>query len=145
MKGQMKLSEFIEQARKGGRRNMHVRFPGFDTLYVRWSVRTLDGFEASPCLDLSSASATYPGNGAFTKLYRYLRIFHPDLWLFAENVLTPRFRKSLERMGFTLLYKEQLHRLSDYCYYMRPRRDPLAVMPEGAERWKQARFQFPRG
>lgn len=97
--------------------NRYVTFPGFKSLYVRYTSRYIDGQFVSPVLDLANAEASKPGNGAFTALIKHLRTNYPELWLYAESVLSERVAKKLERMGFIPLQNTN-HMGWPSCLYM---------------------------
>lgn len=101
----MTLDDFIisavaRQALTGAPQRLHVKRPGFNTLYVRITERQLLGRSWKPVLDLSSADATKPGKGAFKKLLAHLKEKYPTLPLYAENVLNPRLAEGLRKRGF---------------------------------------------
>lgn len=95
--------------------NAYVTEPGFESLYVRMSVRMIDGEVRNPVLDLASMTANHPGNGAFTALVKRLRKDWPELGLFVENSLQERFQKKLETMGFRSVGPDELP-----CFWMTP-------------------------
>ena len=98
----MTLEEFIKMGKQ--RRflsNEWVTAEGFSGLYVRFGQRYIDGERVKDVLDLSNMTAEVPGNGAFTRLLKFLREEHPELTLYVENVMTARFGDRLMRMGFT--------------------------------------------
>jgi hypothetical protein len=115
----MRLYRFIQDAQtkmKTQERpsNLHVEYPGFETMYVRYTKRNLEG-RMRECLDLAGLCANVPGRGAFTLLLTKLRQDYPDLPLFVESVLTDRFCNKLLRLGFKPVpYSEPP------CFYMLP-------------------------
>ena len=58
------LDEFIIRAQRSWPRNAHVKEPGFTSLYVRVSRRSLEG-RLRPMIDLAEIVARYPGRGTF--------------------------------------------------------------------------------
>jgi hypothetical protein len=83
------LDEFLLEV-VGGRGNAYVRFPGFATLYVRFTKRYLLGKMQSPVLDLANMVAKKPGKGAFTALFEHIRTAYPEVWIYVECVQTRR-------------------------------------------------------
>ena len=84
--------------------NSYVDHPGFRNLYVRSSKIHvhLEGqsYWCEPVLQIGSADATEPGNGAFTALVKFL--VERDLAVYVENVHNTRFQRKLsDDMGFT--------------------------------------------
>lgn len=82
--------------------NSYVNHSGFESLYVR-SPSVHVHFEGQsywcePVLQIGSADATEPGNGAFTALVEFL--VERDLAIYVENVHNARFVGKLLRMGF---------------------------------------------
>lgn len=53
-----------------------------------------------PVLDLGNLEARTPGNGAFTRLLKYVHRKWPDVWVYVECVQTKRFVKKLKKLGF---------------------------------------------
>jgi hypothetical protein len=95
------LDAFIVQALSSWPHNAWVREPGFASLYVRISKRTISG-ETRTVLDLASMEAKKPGKGNLTKLVTRLREAYPDLPLYVECVVNPRLPTMLvDRLGFT--------------------------------------------
>jgi hypothetical protein len=94
-----KLDDFISQAREKWPYNAWVTEPGFAELYVRVSWRPLEN-KMVQVIDLANITATKPGNGAFTKLVAKLREKYPELGIYVESVLNPRFDAKLLKMGF---------------------------------------------
>jgi hypothetical protein len=113
------LDEFLLEV-VGGRGNAYVRFPGFATLYVRFTKRYLLGKMQSPVLDLANMVAKKPGKGAFTALFEHIRTAYPEVWIYVECVQTPRFERKLEDMGF----KKSDHSSLSACFYMEPQAGP---------------------
>ena len=95
------LDEFIKKALVSWPHNAWVREPGFSNLYVRISKRNIRG-KTIQVLDLASIDAECPGAGAFTNLFLRLRKDYPDLPLFVECVLNPRFAEKLLKLGFSM-------------------------------------------
>ena len=94
------LEEFIAQASKSWPHNSYVRKAGFASLYVRIAQRLLEGKRLT-MLDIASVVASKPGNGAFHKLVASIKRKHPELGIYVECVLNPRFAKMLQdKMGF---------------------------------------------
>lgn len=98
------LDNFISHAQKCAiGMNSYVREPGFQNLYVRYLKRRYihtHAAYAENVLDLANMNATTPGSGAFTTLVERLRKDYPEMSLYVENVLNPRFGEKLLRMGF---------------------------------------------
>lgn len=94
------ISAIARQALTGHPQRLHVKQPGFSTLYVRITQRTVLGRTWKPVLDLSSADATHPGKGAFKKLLSHLKEKYPTLPLYAENVLNEKLVVGLRKRGF---------------------------------------------
>jgi hypothetical protein len=92
------LDEFLKRGLRFPR-NAYVREPGFASLYVRWGGHLIGGRIVN-CLDLANATAYEPGKGAFKRLVARLRGEHPDLPLYAENVLNERLIPGLLHLGF---------------------------------------------
>lgn len=92
------LEEFLSKGYGIGR-NSYVKFPGFRSLYMRFTERYING-RRQVTIDLASLEATRPGNGAFRALVAELCAKHPAHTIYVENVLTTRFCEGLERMGF---------------------------------------------
>lgn len=111
----MTLDEFIRSRIDGKTwpRNACVSEAGFSSLYVRVTQRYVEGQLRKPVLDLASAEAELPGQGAFTALVARLRKDWPALGLFAECVLNERFREKLTAMGFRCIGPGP-------CYWMPP-------------------------
>ncbi len=80
--------------------NQFVEHKDWVTLYVRRTRRYVHGREYSKVLDLATLEAKDPGTGAFTRLVQHLRKAHPDLGLYVESVMNPRFREHLKKLGF---------------------------------------------
>jgi hypothetical protein len=94
------LDQFIAQAVDKWPHNSYVREPGFASLYVRISRRYIEG-KTRTMLDIANVTAKKPGSGAFTKLIKKLSRKHPELGIFVECVLNPRFGTMLEnKLGF---------------------------------------------
>ena len=101
MEDVMTLEEFIQSARlRRFSSNAWVTAEGFSDLYVRFGQRYIGGELVSNVLDLANMTAAVPGDGAFTRLLKTLNDEHPELTLYVENVLTPRFGDRLVRLGF---------------------------------------------
>lgn len=80
-------------------RNAYVRSAGFESLYVRFGQRYINGI-IHPCvLDIANVTAKKPGNGAFSRLVKDLH--NRGITLYVESVMTNRFATKLSRMGFT--------------------------------------------
>jgi hypothetical protein len=99
------LKEFLKKASESNRTQSraHLQEPGFSELYVRYnSKRFINNTWVSPILDLASIEVPTHQRckGLFTKLVKRIRKEYPELHLFVESVLTPRFEKKLEAMGF---------------------------------------------
>lgn len=89
------LDEFMQLTRG----HEYVREPGFKSLYVRIGSRYIDGHRYDKVLDLANATATKPGNGAFTALVR--RLQEANVPLYAECILNDRMPAKLLSLGFT--------------------------------------------
>lgn len=109
------LVTFLDTATVGSRKNAYVKFPGIKSLYVRYTQRYIADEIASPCLDIANIEAMKPGNGAFTKMLKYLRKNYPELWIYVECVLNERFEKKLPKLGFI-----QVSLGLSPCFYMPP-------------------------
>jgi hypothetical protein len=101
------LAEFIEQITVKTEGTIHifpksayVKWPGFRELYVRYTVRWVNGKKYEPVLDIARVHASQPGKGAFRALMLALRVTHPTLHLMVECVHEKRFADGLARMGF---------------------------------------------
>lgn len=102
------LDQFLEAMRDPDAypRNIHVRHPEWETLYIRHRRRFIDGKLYYPVLDLASLTAKEQGKGTFKKLVVYLREKYPHLHLYVESVLNEQFREGLVRMGFSKVVGE---------------------------------------
>ena len=109
------LDDFLKDPPKGWDKNAYVRYPGFSSLYVRYTQRYIEGVYRFPVLDLASLEVSDRGKGTFTKLLTHLRTVYPHLWLYVECVNNPRFAKKLPSLGFT----RSDDGLSP-CFYMAP-------------------------
>lgn len=103
--GTRSLAEFIKGAHQkyeslGFPSNEYVKEPGFKALYVRYGRRLAHGEVHAPVLDIANVEVLKEGRGTFTSLVHRLRRDYPELGLFVENVLSPRFAAGLEHMGF---------------------------------------------
>lgn len=103
----MTLDEFIERGlckleNLGWPSNSHVEEPGWDTLYVRLTRRLVDGVYYQPVLDLANLVVVEElrGTGVFTKTVEKIRKTWPDLHIYVENVLEPRFDRHLTKEGY---------------------------------------------
>lgn len=81
-------------------RNAWVSETGFDTLYVRKGQRYLNGILYDRVIDIASAEATTPGQGALTALIA--RLHERGEHIYVENIMNPRLVSRLQRMGFTI-------------------------------------------
>ena len=109
------LDNFLKQAQTCVfSANSYVTEPGFAHLYVRFCKRRYieDGY-VDNVFDLANLKASTPGNGAFSALVERLRRDYPNMGLYVECVLNPRFGQKLERMGFKRVTKEQ-----PFSYFM---------------------------
>lgn len=82
--------------------NAYVKYPGFDSLYVRKGdigVNIGDGkvYRCTKVIQIGSITATKPGNGAWTRFVDYL--VDGGWAIFVENA-GPRYGEKLLRMGF---------------------------------------------
>lgn len=115
----MNLKEFIKKASEGNRiaSRAHLEEPGFSELYVRYTKRYINDAWVSPVLDLASIEVPTGQRckGRFTNLVKRIRKEYPELHLYVESVLTPRFEKKLEVMGF-----QNLGGICP-CFYMPPK------------------------
>lgn len=101
----MTLEEFISSVMKADAKfrdtRMWVTAPGFESLYVRRSVRIdPDTRDRVVALDIANMTARTPRGGAFTKLLDSLEKEHPELSIYVESVLHPRVGEFLLRRGF---------------------------------------------
>lgn len=78
----------------------YLKEPGFAVLYVRISMRLVEGVKFLPVFDIANVEAKKKSKGTFTRLVKRVRKQYPALPIFVESVLTDRFVKKLERMGF---------------------------------------------
>lgn len=95
--GTLTISQFMRSMF----RNAYVNEPGFEALYIRKAKRIING-NLIATIDLANITAECPGNGAFTRLVDRLCRDYPWHVLYVESVLTHRFAKKLEVMGFKL-------------------------------------------
>lgn len=63
-------------------------------------MRTINGVRFLPVLDIANVEATQKSKGTFTNLVKRIRAKYPSLPILLENVISKRFSKRLERMGF---------------------------------------------
>lgn len=102
----MTLDEFMAQSRQ---RNAYVEYPGFAALYIRKGhFRFIECVKWPLVLDLANMEAVKTGQGTFKRLVAHLRERYPEYGLYVECVLTSRFAKGLERMGFVRMDKGAL-------------------------------------
>jgi hypothetical protein len=96
------LEQFIQQAKLSWpqRQRRHLQEPEFSYLYVRYTGRYILGKACQPVLDIASIEARKPGKGAFTRLLQQIRTSHPELPIFIEAVINPRFGDKLKALGF---------------------------------------------
>lgn len=96
------LDEFIKSRANGLRGLPNNGYTRWETLtvYVRVGPRYLNGVRYERVIDLANITADVPGQGAFTRLVSHLRDTYPSFSLYVECVLTARFAKGLERLGF---------------------------------------------
>jgi hypothetical protein len=94
------LTAFIESKNIRRTKNAYVTYPGFTMCYVRYTQRHLQGEMRYQVLDLGNLEARTPGNGAFTRLLKYVHRKWPDVWVYVECVQTKRFVKKLKKLGF---------------------------------------------
>lgn len=88
----------VEHPRHG---NEWLNFPGLQ-VYVRRTRRHLDG-AVRETLDLASVEAKKQGQGTFREFlphFEHVAKFH-GLFVYVENVQTPRFASFFERSGYT--------------------------------------------
>lgn len=96
-----------------------MEVPGFDSLYVRKGPRLFhDVGMVHRVLDLASICvvSTQRGKGLFTSLVTSLRTEYPELTLYVENVLNPRFAAYLPKIGFMAINQQR----PDACFVMFP-------------------------
>lgn len=97
----MTLDEFIkEHHNRAWPVNAYVEAKGFDSFYIRYGDRYVNGEKHKHVLDIANIVASKPGSGVFTVLVERLRREYPDISLYVENALDPRFGAKLARMGF---------------------------------------------
>jgi len=115
------LDEFV--ARRGAwPNNSYVREPGFESLYVRYTSRSLGNAGMKEVLDVANVTAKKPGGGAFTRLIGRLRTQYPTLGLYVECVHNERFAATLTaKLGF----QENEH--SPGSYYWLPQQVSYAT------------------
>lgn len=96
------LDEFLaeQMAEQKFPNNDWVTCDGFHNLYVRYGDIICARHGRVRCLQLANIQADKPGDGAFTRL---VEKFHPQVNIYVENVMFPRFAKKLEAMGFEKL------------------------------------------
>jgi hypothetical protein len=98
-------------------RNIFLNERGFETLYVRVSfARILNGKRYNDVFDISNIEASVKGKGRFTRMVERVRMRHPKLPIFVENVLNKRFDRKLKELGFTRCREYG----SPYCYFLPP-------------------------
>jgi hypothetical protein len=78
----------------------YLKEPGFALLYVRISMRIIKGVRFLPVLDIANVEALEKSKGTFTNLVKSVRAKYPSLPILVESVISERFVKRLERMGF---------------------------------------------
>lgn len=96
----MNLDEFIREAKGHRMTRGYLTEPGFLVLYVRHTLRWVNGHYYHPILDLASIEVEEKGKGTFTRLIERIRRDYPRLPIYVENVLTFRFDRKLESLGF---------------------------------------------
>lgn len=103
----MTLDEFIESSLArlkdvGRPSNAYVEEAGWDALYVRLTKRHIDGIIYEPVLDLANlvVEEELRGTGLFTRLVERIRKTWPDLHIYVESVLEPRFDRHLTKEGY---------------------------------------------
>jgi hypothetical protein len=112
----MLLEDFIRQAQGHWHFRSHLREPGFSCLYVRYTKRYILGAMREPVFDIASVDVVKKGQGTFTSFFNRLRSAHPELYIFVENVLNPRFEKKLESLGFQNVTPGEI----SPCFYLPP-------------------------
>lgn len=108
------IATHIERVRPLGI-NRYVTHDDFSLLYVRMTSRYVAGILQTPCLDIANIEAKAPGTGGFTRLFGVLRERYPQLHLYVECVLSPRFGQHLMKLGFIKLHP-RLHGCGSYFY-----------------------------
>ena len=96
------LDEFIKIHANNQSKFPRNSYTKWDTLtiYVRVGPRYLNGVLYEHVIDIANVTADVPGKGVFTRLVSHLRDTYPSFSLYVECVLTARFAKGLERLGF---------------------------------------------
>jgi len=94
-----------------------INHPAFAALYVRKPRhgRIVEGRAWPRVVDLASMDAKHPGTGAFTRLVKRIATEYPEMGVFVENVLVPRFARRLANMGFQCLGPPELP-----CFFLPP-------------------------
>lgn len=97
------LKQFIVQYQKF-ENNAFVDEPGFEHLYVRYGSRYIhiddQSIKFTNVLDIANVQALEPGSGAFTNLLHYIQHEWPEMVIYVECVLNPRFAAWLGRNEF---------------------------------------------
>lgn len=116
----MNLIEFIkDKETKMFPNSAYIDEPGFETLYVRYTKRYLipGMHKPLPCLDIARVATLEYGKGTFTRMIEKVQTEFPYLWIYVEAVMSERFIRGLQNMGFILL--EEFSRTPSL--YLRPK------------------------
>jgi len=96
------LEEFIACAEKKiYPSSEYVEEPGFEHLYVRFGKTYIEGQWYQRILTIANVQAEEPGQGTFTKFIQRIKQDWPDVGIYVECVLNPRFAAWLVRNGFS--------------------------------------------
>lgn len=122
----MNLDQFIQQAQNGSPiKNAHIHEPGFSHLYVRYTRRYLDNKVCAPVLDIAAIEAQKKGKQAFTNLVNRIRNTYPQLYIYVENVLNPRFKNKLIKLGFIQVGTDNI----SPSFYLEPKANLFSLNP----------------
>ncbi len=96
------LDEFITAARGNGRNRNWVSEPKFESLYVRYGGRYIQGYPYGDVLDIANVTVEeeHRGQGVFSALIARLRKDYPDMSLYVENAMDIRFQNHLLKLKF---------------------------------------------
>lgn len=107
------LAEFIAIGKKAKRANLHIREPGFATLYVRYGRRILDHTVYYDVFDISSVEVEerLRGTGVFTRFVEKFLKDYPGVHIYVENAAPRLGLLLLRRLGFVR------HEFNQDCFY----------------------------
>ena len=109
----------LKQFLKSNCRNAYISEPGFAHLYVRHGQRYINGKLYQNVFDIANVEVRNKGKGTFSKFVEKLRNNYPDMILYVECVLNPRFGGRLLQLDF----KQHENNMPDFApksYYWIP-------------------------